>query len=53
VTGIDPTASTVTLAAGSGWSSTQTLLVLIALALLALLLVPGLLSRRLDRRRSS
>ena len=34
----------------SGWSTTQTLLVLIGLALLALLLVPGLLSRRLERR---
>jgi phosphate transport system substrate-binding protein len=49
---LGPTAETATLAAGSGWSSTQTLLVLIGLALLAILLVPGLLSRRLDRRRT-
>ena len=48
---IDPTAATVTLAAGTGWSTTQTLLVLILLALVALLLVPGLLSRRLDKDR--
>jgi phosphate ABC transporter phosphate-binding protein len=52
-TSIDPTAATVTLAAGKGWTSTQTLLLLIGLALLAILLIPGLLSRRLDRRRSS
>jgi phosphate transport system substrate-binding protein len=49
---VDPTAATATLGAGTGWSTTQTLLVLIGMALLALLLVPGLLSRRLDRRRS-
>lgn len=48
---ISPTAATATLAAGTGWGSTQTLLVLIGLALLALLLIPGLLSRRLDRNR--
>ena len=47
-----PTATTATLAAGTGWTSTQTLLVLIALAVLAILLIPGLLSRRLDRRRT-
>ncbi len=47
-----PTAATATLAAGTGWTSTQTLLVLIGLAVLALLLIPGLLSRRLDRRRT-
>jgi phosphate transport system substrate-binding protein len=46
----DPTAATATLAAGTGWTSTQTLLVLIGLALLALLLIPGLLSRRLERK---
>ncbi|MGA2838073.1 MAG: phosphate ABC transporter substrate-binding protein PstS [Acidimicrobiales bacterium] len=49
---VNPTAATVTLGAGSGWSSTQTLLALIGLALLTLLLVPGLLTRRLERRRS-
>jgi len=50
---VDPTATTATLASATGWTSTQTLLVLIGLALLALLLIPGLLSRRLDRKRSS
>jgi phosphate transport system substrate-binding protein len=48
-----PTALTDTLAAGTGWSTTQTLLLLIGLAVLALMLVPGLLSRYLERRRSS
>ena len=52
-TSIDPTAATATLAAGTGWTSTQTLLVLIGLVLLALLVIPGLLPRRLERRRSS
>jgi len=45
--------ATQTLPAGSGWSSTQTLLVMIGLVLLALLLIPGLLSRRLERKRSA
>ena len=49
---ISPTAATATLATGTGWGSTQTLLVLIGLALLALLLIPGLLSRRLERKRA-
>jgi hypothetical protein len=44
---------TDTLSASGGWSTTQTLLVLIALCILALMLVPGLLSRHLERRRSS
>jgi phosphate transport system substrate-binding protein len=48
-----PTALTDTLAAGTGWSTTQTLLLLIGLAVLALMLVPGLVSRYLERRRSS
>jgi len=48
-----PTAVTDTLSASGGWSTTQTLLVLIALCILALMLVPGLLSRHLERRRSS
>ncbi len=48
-----PTALTDTLAAGSGWSTTQTLLVLICLAVLALMLLPGLVSRYLERKRSS
>ena len=49
---LSPTAQTATLAAATGWSTTQTLLVLIGLVLLALLLVPGLMSRRLERKRS-
>jgi phosphate transport system substrate-binding protein len=48
-----PTALTDTLATDTGWSTTQTLLLLIGLAVLALMLVPGLLSRYLERRRSS
>jgi len=48
-----PTAVTDTLTAGTGWSTTQTLLVLIGLCVLALMLVPGLLSRYLERRRTS
>ena len=48
-----PTALTDTLAAGTGWSTTQTLLLLIGVTVLALMLVPGLLSRYLERRRSS
>ena len=50
--GADPTPDTETLAVTKGWSVEQTLILLIALALIALILVPGgLLSRRLDRRR--
>ena len=49
---LNPTVATDTLRAGSGWSTTQTLLVLIGLILLALLLIPGLISRRLERKRS-
>ena len=42
-----------TLAVTKGWSVEQTLILLIALALIALILVPGgLLSRRLDRRKT-
>ena len=47
-----PTAETATLATATGWSTTQTLLLLIGLVLLALMLVPGLMSRRLERKRS-
>lgn len=47
-----PTAQTATLAGASGWSTTQTLLLLIGLALLALMLIPGLLSRRLEQKQS-
>ncbi len=50
--GTNPTPDTETLAVTKGWSVEQTLILLIALALIALILVPGgLLSRRLDRRR--
>jgi phosphate ABC transporter phosphate-binding protein len=50
--GTDPTPDTMTLAVTKGWSVEQTLLLLIALALIALILVPGgLLSRRLDKRK--
>jgi hypothetical protein len=50
--GTDPTPNTETLAVTKGWSVEQTLILLIALALIALILVPGgLLSRRMDRRR--
>ena len=49
---LSPTAQTATLAASSGWSTTQTLLLLIALAVLAIMLVPGLMARRMDRKRS-
>ncbi len=48
-----PTALTDTLAAGTGWSTTQTLLLLIGFAVLALMLIPGLVSRHQERRRSS
>ncbi|MGD0391941.1 MAG: hypothetical protein ABSC41_04800 [Acidimicrobiales bacterium] len=50
--GTDPTPDTQTLAVTKGWSVEQTLILLIALVLIALILVPGgLLSRRLDRRK--
>ena len=49
---LSPTAQTATLAASSGWSTTQTLLALIGLAILALMLIPGLMSRRIDRKRT-
>jgi phosphate ABC transporter phosphate-binding protein len=51
--GTDPLAATDVLAAKGGWSVNQTLMVLIALVLLAVILIPGLLSRRLDRRKRS
>jgi phosphate transport system substrate-binding protein len=49
---LSPTAATATLATGSGWSTTQTLLALIGIAVLALMLIPGLLSRRMERKRT-
>ena len=49
---LSATAQTATLAAASGWSTTQTLLLLICLTLVALMLIPGLMSRRLERKRT-
>jgi phosphate ABC transporter phosphate-binding protein len=49
---LSPTAQTATLAAASGWSTTQTLLALIGLAVLGLMLIPGLMSRRMERKRA-
>ena len=46
-----PTAATLTLPASAGWSMTQTLMVLIILVVVALILVPGLVSRRAKRRK--
>jgi phosphate transport system substrate-binding protein len=46
-----PTAATLTLPASAGWSMTQTLMVLIILVVLALILIPGLMSRRAKRRK--
>jgi flagellar biogenesis protein FliO len=39
----------VTIAASHGWGSTQVLMILALVLLLALILLPGLLSRRLSR----
>ncbi len=47
--GAAPAAATATLPAATGWSTNQTLLVLIGLLLLAIILIPGLLVRRMDR----
>lgn len=49
--GTDPTAQPDVLAASHGWTGTQTLMVLIALALLAVVIGPGLVARRIDRGR--
>ena len=50
--GTHPTPITNTLAVSQGWTIEQTLILLVALALVALILVPGgLLSRRLERRK--
>jgi phosphate ABC transporter phosphate-binding protein len=46
---LSPTAATQTLPVSGGWSTTQTLMVLIILLVLALILVPGLVSRRARR----
>ncbi len=50
--GTHPMPITNTLAVSQGWTIEQTLILLVALALVALILVPGgLLSRRLERRK--
>jgi LPXTG-motif cell wall-anchored protein len=50
--GTDPSPDTQTLAVTTGWSIEQTLILLVALVLIAVILVPGgLLSRR--RRKSA
>jgi phosphate ABC transporter phosphate-binding protein len=43
-------ATPVTLSTAGGWSSTQTIMVLVLVILLAAIFIPGLLSRRLRRR---
>jgi phosphate transport system substrate-binding protein len=48
----DPSAATLTLPASAGWSTTQTLMVLIILVVLAVILIPGVLSRRAKKRKS-
>ncbi len=48
----DPAAATLTLPATAGWSTTQTLMVLIILVVLAVILIPGVLSRRAKKRKS-
>jgi LPXTG-motif cell wall-anchored protein len=49
LSGAAPSAATLTLPASTGWSTNQWLLVLIGLALVALVLIPGLVVRRMDR----
>jgi phosphate transport system substrate-binding protein len=49
LSGAAPTAATATLPVNTGWSTNQWLLVLIGLALVALVLIPGLAVRRMDR----
>ena len=46
-----PFPSATTLAAKHGWTLNQVLIVLVTLAVLAVMVVPGLVSRRLRRRR--
>jgi phosphate ABC transporter phosphate-binding protein len=48
----DPTAATLTLPATSGWSTTQTLMVLIFIVVLAVILIPGVMARRAKKRKS-
>jgi phosphate ABC transporter phosphate-binding protein len=47
--GLDASAQNTVLAARSGWTSTQTLMVLAGLLFLAIIIVPGLVARRLGR----
>jgi len=49
--GTDPGDTPVTLAADTGWGSDQTIMVLALFALLAVVLVPGLVAYRIRRRR--
>jgi phosphate ABC transporter phosphate-binding protein len=49
LSGATPAATTATLVVSTGWSWNQSLLILIGLALVALVLLPGLLVRRMDR----
>ena len=47
--GAAPTAATQTLPVGTGWSITQSLMVLIILVILAVIFIPGIVSRRANR----
>jgi LPXTG-motif cell wall-anchored protein len=49
LSGAAPTAATATLPVSTGWTTNQWLLVLIGLALVALVLIPGVVVRRMDR----
>jgi Tfp pilus assembly protein FimT len=46
-----PLPAAVTLAGNHGWTLNQVLIVLVTLAVLAVMVVPGLVSRRMRRRR--
>jgi hypothetical protein len=50
--GAAPAPDPVTLAVAQGWSVNQSLLVLIGLVLLVIILIPGLLVRRTNRRKT-
>jgi hypothetical protein len=51
-TTLPPGANPLTLAVLSGWGSTQTLIVVAVVLLLAVILIPGLVSRRAKRRKT-
>ena len=51
LSGAAPTAATATLPVSTGWTTNQWLLVLIGLALVALVLIPGVVVRRMDRQK--